>query len=183
MRRYAKLLFVAATAVIAASAAALPDWPHAAEALAQLDYVSPEGDFSVGFPGPPEVAGRAPESDTAPGFWTYRAQDDHAAYQVRVDVYPKAIRVPAPNPRTYEFILRAHATESSGQLVSTAPVQIGDRVGMEGVFTYPSGLTEVLRVVMAGHRVYQVTYTQADAGAPVGQGGAFLGSFVFIPRP
>ncbi len=204
MRRYKKLL---AGAVIAmAGAAVLPVWTHAAMAQAQpapaqdavpapapappaaaaptpVSYTSPEGDFSIVFPGPPMVDGRAPESDTAPGFWTYHAEDGHAVYQVRVDIYPKAIRVPAPNPRTYEFILRAYATESSSQLTSTAPIQIGDHAGMEGIFTSASGATETRRVVMAGHRVYQVAYTQTDAAAPAGQGGSFLGSFVFVPRP
>ena len=181
MRRYNKVL--AAAVIAMAGAAVLPVWPQVAMAQAQSTYAAPDGDFSVAFPGPPEVAGHAPESDTAPGFWTYRAQDGHAAYLVRVDLYPKAIRVPAPNPRTYEFTLRAYATESSSQLVSTAPVQFGDRVGLEGVFTYASGLTELRRVVMVGHRVYQVAYTQTDSAAPAGQGAAFLGSFVLVPRP
>ena len=96
---------------------------------------------------------------------------------VRVDQYPAGIPVPAANPRTYQLLLGAHAMESASRLVSTQSVPFGAFPGEEGVFTDQAGATEKRRVVMKGHRLYQVSYTHAERPETSAVGDAFLASF------
>ena len=98
-------------------------------------------------------------------------------FSVRVDQYPKSIPVPDPSERAYRLLLRAHAYERSSRLVSATPVKIGALDGLEGAFASDAGGPEQMRVVMVGHRVYQISATLPDGAADPAPAGAFLASF------
>jgi hypothetical protein len=155
----------------------LPSVPVSAATVFQ----APIEGFSASFPTRPQVIGHAPETDEDSGYWVYADQGRCAAYRVRVDQYPKNIRVPAPDQRAYDLILRAHAVESSSHLRSERAVAVGGQPGLEGEFVGAAGGGERIRVVMLGRRVYQVSYTQA-AGGRCDEADAFLASFQITTR-
>jgi len=172
MRHFSIVLTVATIA----TAMVLPNWPENAGTWAQSVYTYPDSDFSIAFPGPPDVDAHAPQNDDAPGSWTYLVKENGISFSVRIDQYPKSIRVPDPTPFTYQLLLRGHAVETSSRLVSTGPVLLGKKPALQGVFASSNGGTELRRVLMVGHRVYQVSYSTEGPADP-GQGAAFLDSF------
>ena len=178
MRRLTNILI----AMGFAGAAATSNWPQQTEAWAQSTYASPSGDFSIAFPAVPQTAGHVPANGDDPGFRTYVVQSDGGSYQVRVDEYPKNIPVPSPNPKTYEFMMRSYAVENSGRLASVVPIQVAGRAGVEGVITFPSGVTERRRAVMVGHLIYQISYTHTEGVGSSGDGSAFFESFNLTAR-
>ncbi len=179
-RRFTAVL-VAAT-IMAGGATVLPIWPQPIQALAQSPYTSPDGDFSIAFPVTPKISARSEAGDFDPGYQIYVADDGGRSFMVRVDQYPTAIPVPVPNQRTYELLLHAHALERSSRLVSMAPVQFAGRPAIQGVFTTVDGATEQMRVLIVGHRLYQVSYTHADGAGTPGEGDALMDSFKVTAR-
>ena len=164
-------------ATIAAPGASGLSWPERAAVWSQASYSSSEREFSADFPVTPQVAGQAAINDDAPAYRTYEAHQNGRAFLVRIDEYPRSIRVPEPSPRAYELLLRVHAAESASKLVAVTPAKLGDRAAMQGVYVNAIGALEQRRVLMVGHKVYQVSYTRPDgAGSPT-EGDAFLDSF------
>ena len=166
MRRIAKVL--AATAAVLTYSGVGEAWPKSL-------FTSPQRDFVVAFPSHPEIAGRGAENEDASGYRVYSAGGAHDAFEVRVDQYPKTIPVPAPDPQTYELILRAYAVQTASRLEATTPVQFDGHLGLQGRFVHATGATEIRRVLMVGHKIYQVSYTDHAAADPAGT--AFLDSF------
>ena len=150
---------------------------EAPPARAQSVFDSPDRDFSVTFPASPKVESHPPRNEDAAAYWIYSVDFGGGSFLVRVDQYPAGIPVPAPNPRTYQLLLGVHAAESSSRLVSSESVPIGAFPAAQGVFADPVGVTEKRRVVMAGHRVYQIAYTHAERADVAAAGDAFLASF------
>ena len=177
------MVVLAASAAVASVWAVSPDSAERAGAWAQALFTSPEQDFSVAFPRSPSVDGRVPESDDASGYRIFQARDDGGLFQVRVDQYPRGIRVPMPDAYTYGLILRAYAVESSSRLVSTSPAQLGGHPALEGLFVGGAGARELRRVLMLGRRIYQVSYTRSDGGGDRETGTAFLESFKLVSPP
>ena len=173
MRRLANIL--AATA--AAGAVMASAWPGSGEASAEPLFVSPQHDFRIAFPNPPEIEGRGAKTDDASGYRTYSARGRQGAFLVRVDQYPKTIPVPAPDPQVYELILRAYAAQSASRLETTTPVQLDGHAALQGLFAHAEGTTEIRRVLMVGRRIYQLSYTGADRAAADETAAAFLDSF------
>ena len=143
----------------------------------QAAWTSEPREFTADFPATPQVQGRAAENPDDSSFRSYQIQADGRGYLVRVDEYPASIRVPDPSPRAYAMILRVHAAEMGGHLVSTTPITLAGRPATEGRFETPAGVTEVRRVLQVGHRVYQVAYTHTPAAGSAAEGDAFLESF------
>jgi hypothetical protein len=152
-----------------------------ADAPAPAAFEARDQGFRASFPTPPQVIGHAPASDDDSGYWIYADRSNGTAYTVRIDQYPNSIRVPAPDQRAYDQLLRAHAVESSSHLQAEKRVGVGGLAGLEGDFVGENGAGEHVRVVMVGRRVYQVSYAAAasDGGE---QGDAFLASFQINPR-
>ncbi len=145
-------------------------------------FESPSQDFRVTFPTPPQLTGHAPANDDDSGSWTYAVRLNGRGFTVRIDQYPNRIRVPAPNPRTYELLLRAHAEENSSRLVSMKPVEVGGLAGLEGDFVGANGGGELMRVLMVGRRIYQLSYVLPAGDVDVEQGDGFLTSFQITAR-
>ena len=177
-------LFVAAAAVASLTATSppvqerLPEWRLVA---AQAETTAPLMDFKVAFPAPPSVQSHAPETGTDSGAWTYVCVQDHATMRVQIDEFPASIRVPAPNPTTYQMLLRTYATKVGARLMSTRPVQVGEFTGIEGQLQDDQGGSELRRVLMVGRRVFQVSYSQSGGTAP-DDARRFLESFRLSPR-
>jgi hypothetical protein len=179
MTRHFTGVLMAATA---AAAVVLPIWPENTAARAQSVYTSPASDFSVAFPGPPEVQAHPPESPDSPGYWTYAGKANGVSLLVRNDQYPASIRVPEPTPRMYELLLRGYAVQTSSRLLSTGAALLGGKPALQGVFAASAGATELRRVLIVGRRVYQVSYVYAEGLGDAAQGAAFLDSFQLSPR-
>jgi len=162
---------------IASSLATTPS----SDVPARPTFEAPSQGFSASFPAPPQVIGHGPAGDDDSGYWIYAGRSNGASYTVRIDQYPNSIRVPAPDERAYDLLLRAHAVESSSRLKSEKSVGVGGLAGLEGDFVGEAGGGEHMRVVMVGRRIYQISYTPA-AGDGGEQGDAFLASFQINPR-
>ena len=170
-------------AVAASAAAVLPAWPDQTEAWAQSLFTSAQGGFSVAFPRQPKVAGHLAERGDVSGSVAYQAEDDRGSFLVRVDEYPKGIRIPDPDPYVYELILRAYAVQTSARLVSTTPVRLGGYTALQGLIAHDGEARELRRVLMVGRRIYQISYTQAAGADAAGPGPAFLDSFRIVDPP
>jgi hypothetical protein len=168
--------FMAAT-IAAPGAGDLFNWPERAAVWSQASYSPGEREFSADFPVTPQVAGQPAINDDAPAYHTYEARQNGRAFLVRIDEYPRSIRVPDPSTRAYELLLRVHAAESASKLVSVTPARLADRPGMQGVYANAAGALEERRVLMIGHKVYQVSYTRPDGAGSPAEGDAFLDSF------
>ena len=161
------------TAIAAGLAILAPSWT----AFARPPYTSPERDFSVAFPAAPKIDAHPAQNQDASAYWIYSAERHGGAFLVRVDQYPAGIPVPEPTRRIYELLLGAHAKESSSRLISIQSVPLGAFPSLQGVFTDDTGAIEKRRVVMAGHRLYQIFYTHAERTEVSAVGDAFLASF------
>ena len=145
-------------------------------------FESPSQDFRVAFPTPPQLSGHTPANDDDSGSWTYAVRLNGRAFTVRIDQYPNRIRVPAPDPHTYELLLRAHAEENSSRLVSMKSVDVGGLTGLEGDFVGANGAGELMRVLMVGRRIYQLSYVLPEGDGGGEQGDGFLTSFRLTAR-
>ncbi|MGZ6014138.1 MAG: hypothetical protein ACXWKM_00195 [Phenylobacterium sp.] len=174
-----RLRFALIAAAIAAVGVAAPlARPGCAEAVGtETAYTPAERDFSVSFPAQPVISGRAATSLDDSSSRTYASERDGVSFVVQVDQYPMGIRAPAPNQRAYDLLLRAHALETDRRLVSIDQVELSGRPALQGVFTTRTGGAEQRRVLMAGHRVYQVSYASSNGHPAAGEGEAFLRSF------
>jgi len=145
-------------------------------------FESPGQDFRVSFPTPPQLTGHAPADDDDSGSWIYAVRLDGRSFMVRIDQYPNRIHVPAPDQGTYRLLLRAHAQESSSRLVSEKPVDVGGFAGMEGDFVAANGSDELVRVLMVGRRIYQLSCVLPPGDRGGEQGDGFLSSFQITTR-
>ena len=174
---------MAATALATGGGADLPRMPEWALVSATTMAPAAVADFTIAFPTPAAVDAHPPETGDDSGYWTYDCTGAQgASFNLRIDQFPANIRTPAATPRMYALMLRSYAAQSGLTLQSTNPVQIGERQGLEGVFTGAAGETEVRRVLMVGRRVFQVSYhvvAGVDGAAP---GRAFLDSFQIAPN-
>ena len=163
-------------------AAMLVAFSMAAGQAAADAYTSPDHDFSAAFPADPKVVSHPPASSDAPGDWTYSARSGGGDFTVRVDQYPAGIPVPKPNQRTYELLLAGHARQTASQLESPTLIKVGGLPALQGVFTTAGGGAEKMYVLMSGRRLYQVSYTHAEAAEMARAGDAFLESFKVLGR-
>ena len=167
-----------AAVLMTAIASTLASTPAADTPARGID--APAQGFSASFPAPPQVTGHAPAGDNDAGYWIYAARSGGGSWAIRVDQYPSDIRVPAPDQRTYDLLLRAHAGESASRLQAVKTVQVAGLPGREGDFVNEKGDSERVRVVMVGRRIYQVSYAAGVGGGE--QGDAFLTSFQIDAR-
>ena len=157
----------------------MPEWSLVSAASVQPATVAA---FTIAFPTPATIDAHPPETGDDAGYWTYDcAGGQGASFNLRIDQFPANIRTQAATPRMYTLLLRSYAAQSALTLQSSTPVQIGDRPGLEGVFTSASGETEVRRVIMVGRRIFQVSYRFAAGVDASTAGRAFLESFQIAP--
>ena len=165
---------IAATAAFAALATA---------AGAQALYSPPEGDFAIAFPQTPSVQSRPANRSKDIASRRYVDQERARAMIVSIEDYPDGVLPASADGGVYDHLLRSIAEDRGGQLVSTRAARLSGRPCLQGEITDPGGETEVVRVLMVGQRVYQLTYALPEGADPAGADVAFFNSFKITGTP
>ena len=150
-------------------------------AVAQALYSPPEADFSVAFPGPPRVQVEPAIKSHDIGRRRYMAQEPNGAYIVSIDEYPDGQLPQLVDAGVYDHILRDHAGDNPTRLVSTKPARLAGRPCLEGTFHQPDGVVEVIRVLVIGDRIYELTFAHSEEADRPDAASAFFGSFKLTP--
>ena len=154
----------------------------AAPARAQALYSPPEGDFEIAFPAAPQVQSRPANrsKDIAARRYVVQAQD--RALVVAIDDYPDGDLPRSANGGVYERMLRNRAENEDAQLVSTRPARLAGQPCLEGAIA-SKGATEIVRILLTGNRVWELTYAVPEGADPAGAGAAFFASFRIRKAP
>ncbi len=99
---------------------------------------------------------------------------------VTVDEYPQNVLPPEPNEAVYNRLLESYAKADPASLKSTRPTRLAGRPCLEGAYMDGDGNVQLIRVLMLGDRIYQVTYIHADGVDSPGAGDAFFNSFKIL---
>ena len=155
------------------SAAAL--W--AASAGAQSLYSPPEGDFQVAFPVAPAVQSKPANRSKDVAARRYVVQELGRALIVAIDDYPQGDLPAAADSGVYERMLRIRADDEGGRLLDTKAARLAGRPCLEGSIETKGGALEIVRILLVGDRVWELTYAVPEDVDPAGGDSAFFGSF------
>ena len=161
-------------AVLAAAASA---------AGAQALYSPPEGDFSIAFPDKPQVQSRPANRSKDVAIRRYVDDQPSRVMTLSIEDYPDSALPSAANAGIYDHMLRNRADDRDEQLISTRAPRLGGKPCLEGRFTDKTGNIEIVRVLLIGDRVYQLTYAMPEGAEPNGADAAFFNSFRITPTP
>ncbi len=164
--------------LLAAALAAL-----AAAAGAQAVYVPPEADFNVAFPTAPTVQVKPAKRSHDVGYRRYVDQEPTRAFVVTIDAYPDGTLPQLVDGGVYDHILRDRAGDDPTRLVSTRPARLAGRPCLEGTFREANDIIEVVRVLVVGDTIYQLTYAHPDGAEQPEAAAAFFNSFHLTPTP
>ena len=154
----------------------------AAPALAQALYSPPEGDFEVAFPGAPTVQSKPANRSKDVAARRYVVEEPGRAMIVAINDYPDGALPAAANGGVYDRMLQNRAESEDAQLISTKPARLSGRPCLEGSIQ-SKGAIEIVRVLMDGDRVWQLTYALPEGADPAGADTAFFGSFRIRKAP
>ena len=149
----------------------------AAPAGAQSLYSPPEGDFQVAFPDAPTVQSRPANRSKDIAARRYVVQEPSRAMIVAIDDYPQGDLPPAANSAVYERMLRNRAADEEGRLLDTKAARLAGRPCLEGSIETRGGALEIVRILLIGDRLWELTYAVPEGADPAGADGAFFGSF------
>lgn len=152
----------------------------AGPATAQEPYRAPEGDFTVVFPMTPMVQTRPAHRSNDVAERRYADEENGRTFMVTVDDYPQNVLPPEPDEGIYDRLLRSYAKGDPASLKSTRPTRLAGRPCLEGAYMDPDGNVQLIRVLMLGDRIYQVTYIHADGVDAPGAADAFFNSFKIL---
>jgi hypothetical protein len=152
-------------------------------ASAQALYSPPEGDFAVAFAEPPSVQSRPANRSKDIAVRRYVDQGRARALIVSIEDYPDGILPASADAGVYEHLLRSIAEDHSAMLVTTRAARLAGRPCLEGVLSQPGADTEIIRVLMIGERVYELTYALPEGADPAGGDQAFFNSFKIVKTP
>ncbi len=161
------------------AAAALATTPAVAQSL----YSPPEGDFQVAFPDAPSVQMRPANRSKDIAARRYVVQEANRAMIVSIDDYPQGNLPPSANSAVYEHMLHNHADDEEGRLLDTKAARLAGLPCLEGSIETKSGALEIVRILLIGDRVWELTYAVPEGADPAGADGAFFGSFRITKRP
>ena len=150
------------------------------QTAAQDPYRSPEGDFAAAFPLAPTAQTRPARRSNDIAQRRYVDEEDGRTFMVTVDEYPQNILPSAPDEGVYDRLLRSYAKADPNSLKSTRPTRLAGRPCLEGTYVDPDGNVQIIRVLMLGDRIYQVTYVHAAGVDAPGAGEAFFSSFKLL---
>jgi hypothetical protein len=153
----------------------------AVAAVGQALYSPPEADFTVAFPGPPKVQVQPAIKSHDIGRRRYMAQEPSRYFVVAIDQYPDGQLPQLVDAGVYDHILRDHAGDNPTRLVSTKPARLAGRPCLEGTFHQPDGVVEVIRVLMIGDTLYELTFAHPEDADQVEAASAFFSSFKLTP--
>ena len=163
---------MAALAALAATAAG-----------AQALYSPPEGDFSIAFPDQPQVQSRPANRSKDVATRHYVDQLPSRALIVSIEDYPDGVLPIAADAGIYDHMLRDLAVDRNGRLISTRAARLAGKPCLEGQIMDSVGDVEIVRVLLIGDRVYQVTYALPEGAETNGADAAFFNSFRITPKP
>jgi len=169
-------MIAVATALLASAALSAAAW-------AQALYSPPEGDFAIAFPQAPTVQSRPANRSKDVAMRRYVDQDHARAMVVSIEDYPDGILPASPNAGVYDHFLRSVADDRNAQLISTRAARLAGQPCLEGQIMDPSGDLEIIRVLMVGQRVYELTYVVPEGADPAGGDAAFFSSFRITKTP
>jgi len=173
MRRHIRTRHLAAILGVIGVAIALP-------ASTQDAFRASEGDFTVVFPMTPTVQNRPAHRSNDIAERRYVDEENGRTFMVTVDEYPQDVLPPEPNEAIYDRLLRSYAKTDPASLKSTRPTRLAGKPCLEGTYMDPDGNVQMIRVLMLGERIYQVTYIHADGVDAPGAGDAFFNSFKIL---
>ena len=150
---------------------------------AQALYSPPEGDFAVAFTAAPAVQVKPAHRSRDIAFRRYVDQQPSRAFVVAIDEYPQGALPQYADAGVYDHLLRDRAENAESKLVSTRAARLAGRPCLEGTFKDDNDTVEVVRVLMIGERIYQLTYAHADGDDRPDVGAAFFGSFRITAAP
>jgi hypothetical protein len=150
-------------------------------ACAQALYTPPEADFNVAFPSAPTVQSKPAERSHDIGRRRYVDQEPTRAFVVAIDEYPDGVLPQLVDAGVYDHILRDRAGDDPTRLVSTRAARLSGKPCLEGTFHEPDGEVEVVRVLMVGAKIYQLTYAHAEGAEQPEVAAAFFNSFKLTP--
>ena len=149
----------------------------AAPARAQSLYSPPEGDFQVAFPDAPSVQMRPANRSKDIAARRYVVQQPNRAMIVAIDDYPQGNLPASANSAVYERMLRNRADDEEGRLLDTKAARLAGLPCLEGSIQTKGGATEIVRILLIGDRVWELTYAVPEDIDPAGADGAFFNSF------
>jgi len=152
-------------------------------AAAQALYSPPEGDFSVAFPDTPAVRDQPAQRSKDIGVRRYVDQEPGRAMVVSIEDYPDGALPAAADGGVYDHMLRGLAEDRNGQLISTRAARLAGRPCLQGRIMDPSGDVEIIRILMIGDRIYQLTYALPEGADAKGADQAFFDSFKITKGP
>lgn len=165
--------FLALTALVAFAGA---------PARAQSLYAPAEGDFEIAFPAAPEVQSKPANRSRDVAKRRYVVQEPSRAMIVSIDDYPDGDLPAAANGGVYDRMLRNRAEDEDAQLLSTRPARLSGRPCLEGAIL-AKGAVEIVRILMDGQRVWELTYALPEGADPAGADAAFFSSFRIRKAP
>ena len=150
----------------------------AGAAVAQTLYSPPEGDFSVAFGRDPKVISKPANRSKDVAVRRYVDQGSSRALVVSIEDFPDGDLPTAADGGVYDRMLRSYADNNDGRLVSTRPARLAGKPCLEGeIDEHSSGSTDIVRILMIGDRIYQLTYALPEGVDPQGADAAFFNSF------
>lgn len=152
-------------------------------AHAQVLYAPPEGDFTVAFPQPPSAQSRPANRSKDVAARRYVSQQPSRALVVAIDDYPDGMLPSTADAGVYEHMLLTRAEGDQGRLISTRAARLAGRPCLEGAIMGATGDMEIVRILMIGERVYQLTYALPEGADPAGADAAFFNSFKITKAP
>jgi hypothetical protein len=155
----------------------------AAAAGAQALYSPPEGDFSIAFPSAPSVQSKPANRSKDIASRRYVDEERGRVMVVSIEDYPDGDLPAAADGGVYDHLLRSLAENRNGQLISTRAERLSGRPCLEGQIMDPNGEIEIVRVLMIGDRIYQLTYALPEGADANGADAAFFGSFRITKTP
>jgi hypothetical protein len=154
----------------------------AAPARAQSLYSPAEGDFEIAFPAAPEIQSKPANRSKDVAARRYVVQEPSRAMIVAINDYPDGDLPAAANGGVYDRMLRNRADSEDARLISTKPARLSGRPCLEGAIE-SKGAIEIVRILMDGDRVWELTYALPEGADPAGADAAFFGSFRIRKAP
>jgi hypothetical protein len=147
----------------------------------QALYSPPEADFSVAFPAAPTVQAKPAKRSHDIGYRRYVAQEPGRAFVVAIDEYPDGQLPQLVDGGVYDHLLRDRAGDDPTRLVSTRAARLSGRPCLEGTFHEPDGVVEVVRVLMIGNTIYELTFAHPEEADQPEAAAPFFSSFKLTP--
>ena len=155
----------------------------AATAGAQALYSPPEGDFQIAFPDPPTVQVKPAKRSHDTASRHYVDQQPGRAMVVAIDDYPDGSLPTTADGGVYDHMLSSRAENDQGKLLSTRAARLSGHPCLEGAIANGAGDLEIVRILMIGNRIYELTYGLPGGADPAGADTAFFNSFRITKAP